>query len=598
MLREMSSTPPRQSRIRCRLLAAVLAGASLVAAGGTENRYNGGETAGERPPKVVSPPEDFRTVQTDETLFAPILADIAIAFPAEAGVAQRFLGGVVPHLLVFAEGRGGEAAPDHPVAGTMRALAQNHRLGLEFQSAVLSDGTLLFGFIVYERFPTIEFCWETRPYEAVASEDGLWRQPFADLADVERIEMNGERATLVFSDLDGQRVDLLSDRQGHRAFRARGFRIAGTGDWGSYTWLPGTRRISGLPITYQAPGGGLETPHAEMSSLDAMHRKALAHAMAREEIRQELGLSGPLSWTVLPEAAPVIEPVFAWATHAAATGADGCPAPWYRIDPAIPREWQALAPLIAGVSPAAPIPQHWVLERGAAPRLRVMPASAPAEAAQEEAFSQLLRQHLGRDLAILVEGEIVAVVSVSSIRPDSLVLQGLTTPAGERLAAVWGEARTVVPAGNSVAAASASVDVLPDKFQVRLMAEPQDRKLIPVTHYQAPGARKGVVVAVQNDIILDGRSVTGAVLEDRADRLFLKLTLTPEAQETLDGVCFGNMGKQLAILFDGQLLSAPTISEWDHVELAFRGLDETWPDMAHRLVEHLEGLHPGEPGRT
>src|SRR5690606_30025876 len=106
----------------------------------------------------------------------------------------------------------------------------------------------------------------------------------------------------------------------------------------------------------------------------------------------------------------------------------------------------------------------------------------------------------------------------------------------------------------------------------------------------------GVQVAVQNTVILDSHAVTGARLEHRGERLFLRLLLTPDGQERLDGTCFGNMGKQLAIIYGDRLLCAPTIDQWDEVELVFEGMDDDWPEVAGELAAYLDGTPESSGG--
>jgi preprotein translocase subunit SecD len=130
-------------------------------------------------------------------------------------------------------------------------------------------------------------------------------------------------------------------------------------------------------------------------------------------------------------------------------------------------------------------------------------------------------------------------------------------------------------------------DALLDFFQVRLMAEPQDRELIPVTHFAAPGAQAGVLVAVQNDVILDSRAVTGAEIEHESERIFLRLRLTDEGQNALADACFSHLGKQLAIVYEDELLCAPTIVDWEQAELRFRGMNADWPQVAEAMAERL-----------
>ena len=119
------------------------------------------------------------------------------------------------------------------------------------------------------------------------------------------------------------------------------------------------------------------------------------------------------------------------------------------------------------------------------------------------------------------------------------------------------------------------------------MAEPQDRKLVPVTHFAAPGAQAGVMVSVLNDVILDSRAITDARIEHRSDRTYLHLSLTPEGKDALSDACFSHLGKQLAVVYEDRLLCAPTIVDWEPEELIFKGMNADWPEVAAAMVLRL-----------
>ena len=440
----------------------------------------------------------------------------------------------------------------------------------------------LFGFILFKPFPTLELAWVTHPGEAVSSTGGVWTQPFADLSDVARIDLSNERATLVLSEAAARRADRLSDAHGHRVYRLRGAGIADADDLGTYTWMAGLRTVPGVRTTFTCRLPRRDDQWKEGVTLGFLHQRFEVHATARELLRTELGLDADVSWTVSEAAPHFSEPLLGWVLYGPEDGGIAAQAPWFREASGAPRQWLSLASPNAQPF-TAPVPQHWEMDRGREPRLVARAAASAAEQAQEEVFCGLLRRNLGRELAVLVQGEVVAVAPIERARPAGLSLTRLSPAAGSRLASLWESANPAPPMGAAPSPTPAeAATALPDLFQVRLMAEPQDRKLIPVTHFAAPGSPGGVVVAVQNEIILDGRSVADVALEQKANSVYLRLTLTPEGQEALDGACFSNMGKQLAIVYDGRLLSAPTIDDWEHFELAFKGLDEDWPERLRR----------------
>lgn len=546
--------------------------------------------------------KDAAPLPSAETFFAPVLADIETALRDIAdvpGMTRHVLPGGSPHLVIFVEGAPGHPPADHPVLHTLRALAGNHQLAIEYQHTRLDDGALLYGAILFAPFPTLELSWECHPYESVACRDGAWEQPFADLSDVEQVIPSNGSATLVLSEDAARRIDHLSAQHGHRTYRLRGAGIADAADLGAYTWVPGLHTVPGVPARFACTLPGQEAPGREEVTAGFLHDAFEVHAAARERVRRELDLAGDVSWTVSEEPPRYVEPFFAWVRADATDGDRAVPVPWYRDSDATAPDWAHLAPNTGGPV-TAPIPRHWTFVHAGTAGSKLVPEAPenPEEEAREEAFCALLRRNLGGEIAIVMAGAVVGVAPVDEARPEALPLTRMPAGAADRVAARWEAAN---PAGTTRVADAADTPEAstrptkdPDQFQVRLMAEPQHREHVPVTHYQAPGASEHVKVAVREEVILDSSAIRGARLESRSDSLYLHLDLTPEGQDALDGACFSNLGKQLAIVYDGTLLSAPTIKEWDRVELAFKGQVEDWPALARRLAAYLGETPPAE----
>ncbi len=538
--------------------------------------------------------KDSEFLPQDETYFAPVLSDVAHALAEFADVSamtHAILEGGSPHLVLFLEGKAFNENREHPAVGAMRTLAENYKLGLESQATTLDDGAPLFGFLLYQRFPTLEMAWETHPHESAASVDGAWRQPFADLSDVESVHVVDDRATLVLSEAAARRIDNLSELHGHRNYRVRGTEMAEAANLGTYTWVPGLRTIPGVPAIFNCRLPRRDGQWKEGLSLDYLRQRFTVHAAARERIRRELSLADDVCWTISAVPPRYAEPFFAWVVHAPEAGGQVVQLPWYRSTGDTVRRWlHVQAP--ASPTASAVIPHHWeFIRQGDNAELIARPASGPDAVAREEAFAAFMRQNIGEEMAIVMQGQVAGVVAISAARPELLSLGSMPPAASVAMERLWNAANSG-PVGAPLVAASAPIADAPvvdppDTFQVRLMAEPQDREFVEVTHFAAPGYAPGTVAAVLENIIVDGRAVTGAFLETRDDKLYLRLTFTAEAQEVLGGACFGNMGKQLAILYNDRLLCAPTIDEWEIEELTFKGMDSDWPEVARDLAEHL-----------
>jgi hypothetical protein len=365
-----------------------------------------------------------------------------------------------------------------------------------------------------------------------------------------------------------RRIDRLSALHGQRRVQT----VPNVFKNGYVTWVPGLRTISGLFLK------GRQDAYALVG--DTLPVRARQHATAREQLREELGLPDDVSWTITDAPLPQRQPVYIAGLHDPVRHGDhaGWLLPMFENAASGP-SWLELSSVV--------LPPHSRILKPAPDGVALHFGYAlPQAESMEEAFYHELSAHLGNRIALIVNGRVAGTTVLQSRRPA--VLEFNVAPAWiQATAAAWRAAGGVSEVPEQTAKAPEPAREAPDTFQVRLMAEPQDRVFVPVTHFAAPGLPTGAVVAVQNNIILDGRAVTGAHLENREDKVYLRLTFTPEALEALGGACFGNMGKQLAILYNDRLLCAPTIDDWEIEDLSFKGMDSDWPDVARALVEHL-----------
>lgn len=570
----------RAAAIRGRLIGRVTVAACLVAAPlwaatlpGNSAASTGGQ--GEREP-----------LQIDSAPLAEFTADLNQYLPVSGGVRYEVLDAGVPHGIVYLEDT---AADPVDVPGLVRDLidiAGNH--GLQVEQLDVAGPPRRAGIIVSAPFPTLRFCWERHPLEDVPATGGLWTQPFADLGDVETVHREGARVTLELEVAAAGRIDGHAAASGHRRFRVHGVGLD-TELPNAYTWMPGLRKIPDVPRHVLVDDGRAGRRRITVEALCDAFTPRVA---ARERLAAFLDVDPSVLGKAAPSAPRYREPLMLWAVDGRTTpGEPPFYAPWFG-DAGAPRRWVSLR---AG-DPGA----HWVAldapwqlrvgEGGAAGRFQMVRDTVEAGGDPVYAF---LRRHVGMEVAVLMEGAVIGTLPVESagvgvleaINPDT---DGLGA-ALERWHRVYG-----LGDGNSTeirerqpARAERATRPEPDYFQVRLMAEPQDREIIPVTHFDAPGAREGVLVAVQNDVILDSSAVTGARLEQDAERLYMHLSLTEAGRNALADACFVNLGKQLAIVYEDQLLCAPTIMDWEQEELTFKGMNDDWPDVAAAMAERL-----------
>lgn len=480
-------------------------------------------------------------------------------------------------VFVEVEGAGTSSA-----LSRLRDLARN--FGLHTEAAVSKDRS---GLLVGTAFPTLSFCWEGHPNEEGISGDGLWNVPFADLGDLEAVRGDGDRVMLTLREEASRRIDAQSAAHGHRRFQIRLHGLAGA-ESRSYVWVPGMRTIPDVPGNFAFSGDGTGRGTVTVQELAARFAGRVA---AREQLAGAMGIEAdfigraPLAtprfreplmlWALAPEHSVNRLPVYArWQTRDAS-------ARWLSVaDAEHPNNWLALR-------------RPWQLKRAEGASGAVQVAAGESEGPGVEAALAFFRAHVGGRAAVLLEGQVVGVVDIRHGNDTVLpVVEGDVHVLNDAVAR-WQSAYGTLPAEETVAdgespeAENARAAAESDFFQVRLMAEPQDRELIPVTHFSAPGAAAGVLVAVQNDVILDSRAVTDARVEEDADRVYMHLSLTEEGRNALADACFTNLGKQLAIVFEDELLCAPTIMDWEQEELTFKGMNHDWPEVAAAMARRL-----------
>lgn len=474
----------------------------------------------------------------------------------------------VPLRIFFVEGKPATSPDESPVLARVQVIAHNYGLELESQHTTLADGAPLFGFLLFEPFEMLRFYWSTHPFESVADAGGRWRQPVADLCDVESVQISGESADLVLTEGAARRLDRLSVLHGHRVLRMN----VGGNPPPSYTWYPGLRTIPRVEVAVLR-----DASHSRGDTTEPIPARVRCHTAARARLLEELGLSDDVSWNVIENAPLYTQPVYLYSLYAPER--DSFPKSLPPLGTLSPETlWCELG------DQAVIVPKNWAwksLPTGGA----FIRFSGNEFDTQELNFFQALEENVGRRAALVVNGRVAGIVTVTSPRWEGLKFEPMPSEVVEAVASAWRSAGGLIDLSEKAAAKEAPAESTPDTFQVRLMAEPQDREYVAVTHFEAPGATRGIQVAVRKEVILDGRAVTGAAME--ADGVTLHLTFTPEAQDALGGACFANMGKQLAILYKDRLLCAPTIDEWEIDELSFKGIDSDWPDVARDLAAHL-----------
>lgn len=474
----------------------------------------------------------------------------------------------IPQRLFFVEGKPGTSAEESPVLTRVQTIARNYRLELEYQKTTLDDGAPLFGFLIFEPFDMLRFYWTIHPFESVEGA-GRWTKPVADLCDVESMQIAGSAADLVLTEGAARRLDRLSMLHGHRVLTMN------TSGPSERTWLPGLRTIPRVDVAQLR-----QISHLPDNEADLIPAQVRIHAIARRRIIDELGLSHDVSWNVMEKIPLYTQPVYLQLLYAPERDTYSIPFPPIgRISP--DTTWCEMG------NGSIVVPRQWTWKALAAggSLVRNSPGTPDLEIREQNFFS-LLEANVGRRAALVVNGRVAGIVAVESARQGQFNFESMSSEVVQMVAAAWRSAGGPIEVPEPAAKAESDAqEDQPDTFQVRLMAEPQDREYVAVTHFEAPGATRGIQVAVRKEIILDGRAVTGAAME--ADGVTLHLTFTPEAQEALGGACFANMGKQLAILYKDRLLCAPTIDEWEIEDLSFKGMDIDWPEVAKDLAEHL-----------
>tara|TARA_R110001592_G_scaffold79556_6_gene237688 strand:- start:177 stop:1868 length:1692 start_codon:yes stop_codon:yes gene_type:complete len=539
-------------------------------------------------PTTPTVERDQTTVQTGNAPFDVFAAEVQRLLSRSGAGDLEIRPDGVPHVLVFLDAKG-DKAPD--VFQTIRDLANNYGYNAAYQAT-----SEQIGLVISPPFLSLSLCWETHPGEDVPSADRLWRTPFADMDDFSiEVAENGALFTLVVSDEAAKRIDSYSEIQGHRRYfiRFESHEVQETA--GPYIWIPGVKQIPvrvPLARTLAIYGKGEHM-------LGRLLGEFTSRSEARKLVEARLSLDGDTDWVAPPMQPRYTSEFQLWTlTGEDWAGEPPCYAPWSETaDGSTP--WLALRPgPWSDVSIA--LPPAWRTEGASA----IGEDGASLVLARDittpysEEMARFLQGQTDRELAVLMQGRVIGIVSAEQLKTGRLTLANLSHGQNAKVMTRWNRYAGVAPpsttagpaTGGDGAAESFGPILLGDDFdffQVRLMAEPQERKLIPVTHFPAPGAARGVLVAVQNDVILDSHAVTGARLENKADRLLLHLSLTAEGLDALSGACFANLGKQLAILYEDQLICAPTIVDWEQEELTFKGLNDDWPEVARAMVARL-----------
>jgi len=120
---------------------------------------------------------------------------------------------------------------------------------------------------------------------------------------------------------------------------------------------------------------------------------------------------------------------------------------------------------------------------------------------------------------------------------------------------------TVLAASAGCATSPTSPPLRDSTVEFRLVSERAEHNTVPMLH-QSPWEQK--TLHVQKHAHLCGRDLSGArVAKGRGPNRGLysvQLTLKPESAAKLEELTSRNMGKRLAIIIDGEVLTAPVIA--------------------------------------
>jgi len=130
----------------------------------------------------------------------------------------------------------------------------------------------------------------------------------------------------------------------------------------------------------------------------------------------------------------------------------------------------------------------------------------------------------------------------------------------------------------------------PVPFEIRLLAEPQDREHIEVEYVSVESGGAVVDVPMLTEILVLGEDVCAArLLEEEGEVPRVEVRLREKAAARLGRATALNLGKQLAILYEYRLLAAPPVREVLSERVVFRGNGDDWPEQARELVARLNG---------
>lgn len=227
----------------------------------------------------------------------------------------------------------------------------------------------------------------------------------------------------------------------------------------------------------------------------------------------------------------------------------------------------------------------------------------PLDAAAENPRNLNLRQFLagsfqGSGVTVLfspsVEGEFDAVLNGITYRrllPLLFQVYGLQMRQLEDSVYVVEARRQVAPAVAEPgvdAEAARQAAAAGAEFQIRLMAEPQDRDHLDVDYIALQTEGGPVHLPMLRTVICTGDDVISAKLgNDASGQPELQIWLNEEAAKRLMRATGGNLGKQLALVYRGELIAAPVIKDAVGDSLVVSGRGEAWAATVQKMAEAL-----------
>ncbi len=137
----------------------------------------------------------------------------------------------------------------------------------------------------------------------------------------------------------------------------------------------------------------------------------------------------------------------------------------------------------------------------------------------------------------------------------------------------------------SPASGPASATQPSSRLQFRLVADANDAA--PADVLDDPDGREKATLRIRKEVLLDESAVAGAAVKLLPDgKAAVEVDFTPAGAKRMAEITGANIGKRLAVVFEGKMLSAPTIQSVIHGKAVITG-NYTAAEVAQKIAQML-----------